>query len=179
MGYVTTYEPRRERSAKRSPRWTVDDLKPLAALVDGAATRKGDLVDLLTKVLEDPEKVRSLYEGLGDVAQKSVQEATHSSEGVLDHFSVPGEVRRTVPRFWRQWQPLSRLEETNCTPIASFPSYRSFLPTRSKVNPPRTSFRSRKHSLCRPTMFSLPRCRQHRQSAAGRHREKGTMKRPK
>ncbi len=65
---------------------TVDDLKPLATLVDGAATRKGDLVDLLAKALEDPEKVRSMYERLDDVAQKGLQEAAQDSNGVLDRF---------------------------------------------------------------------------------------------
>jgi hypothetical protein len=79
MRYHDELEPRTIREAFAALK--VDDLKPLAALVDGAATRKGDLVDLLAKVLEDREKVRRLYEGLDDVAQKSVQEATHSSEG--------------------------------------------------------------------------------------------------
>jgi hypothetical protein len=64
-------------------RLTVDDLKPLAALLGQVPTKKGDLVDLLARSMEDPHEVRSLYAGLEDVSQKAVQEATHDPEGVL------------------------------------------------------------------------------------------------
>jgi hypothetical protein len=63
---------------------TVDELKPLAALVGQVPTRKGELVDVLATTLEDREKVRTLYAGLDDLGQKAVQEAAHDPEGVLD-----------------------------------------------------------------------------------------------
>jgi hypothetical protein len=66
---------------------TVDELKPLASLVGATATRKGDLVDLLAKALEDREKVRSLYDGRDDVGKKALQEATYDPEGTLDLFT--------------------------------------------------------------------------------------------
>ncbi len=64
---------------------TVDDLKPLAALVATGQppTRKGDLVDLLTSAMEDSRKVRALYASLADLYQKALQEATHDLEGIL------------------------------------------------------------------------------------------------
>src|SRR5882672_1693170 len=71
---------------------TVDDLKPLAALVGRSPTKKGDLVDLLAKAMEDPRAVQALYAGLDDVDQKAVQEAMQDPEGVLH-----GE------RFWAKY----------------------------------------------------------------------------
>src|SRR3954471_13200266 len=62
---------------------TVEDLKPLAALVGQVPTKKGDLVDLLARAMEDREGVRTLYAGLDDTGQKAVQEAAHDPEGVL------------------------------------------------------------------------------------------------
>ena len=62
---------------------TVDDLKPLAALVGQVPTKKGDLVDLLARSMTDSHEVRSLYANLDDIGQKAVQEATHDPEGVL------------------------------------------------------------------------------------------------
>lgn len=62
---------------------TVDDLKPLAALVGQVPTKKGDLVDVLSKAMEDPGAVQALYAGLDDVGQKAVQEAMQDPEGVL------------------------------------------------------------------------------------------------
>jgi hypothetical protein len=61
----------------------VDMLKPLAALVGEAATKKGELVDLLAGAMEDRQKVQALYASLNDVAQKAVQEATHTPAGIL------------------------------------------------------------------------------------------------
>jgi hypothetical protein len=63
---------------------TVDDLKPLAALLGRVPTRKGELVDLLAGALEDRKQVRTLYAGLDDLGQKAVQEAAHDPEGALD-----------------------------------------------------------------------------------------------
>ena len=62
---------------------TLDDLKPLAALVGQPPLRKGELVDLLTGVMKDAERVRALYAGLAEVGQKSLQEATHNPGGIL------------------------------------------------------------------------------------------------
>ncbi len=62
---------------------TLDLLKPLAALVGEPPTRKGELVDLLSGVMEDREKVRALYARLSEVNQRTVQEATHDLEGIL------------------------------------------------------------------------------------------------
>ena len=74
---------------------TVDELKPLASLVGATAMRKGDLVDLLAKDLEDREKVRSLYDGRDDVGRKVLQEATYDPEGALDLFTFKAKYGRT------------------------------------------------------------------------------------
>lgn len=63
---------------------TVDDLRPLVALVGKAAGKKGDLVKALADLAEDPKQLRSLYASLDDIGQKAVQEAAHHPEGVLD-----------------------------------------------------------------------------------------------
>src|ERR1700738_4620656 len=81
MTYRDESEPATIREA--FSQLTVDDLKPLAAMVGQVPTRKGDLVDLLTNAMEDGEKVRTLYAGLDDVGQKALQEAAHDPEGVL------------------------------------------------------------------------------------------------
>src|SRR5262245_43149574 len=61
----------------------VDDIKPLLALLGlSLLGRKAELVDRLATVLESPAQIRSLYDGLGDLAQKAVQEATHDARGV-------------------------------------------------------------------------------------------------
>jgi hypothetical protein len=73
----------------------VDQLKPLAALVGGKATRKGELVDLLAKVLEDQERVRNLYDALDDMSKKSVQEATYDLDGVLNYFQFRAKYGKT------------------------------------------------------------------------------------
>ena len=62
---------------------TVEELKPLAALVGQVPARKGDLVELLAATLAKPAELRALYEGLDDVGRKAVQEATHDLEGIL------------------------------------------------------------------------------------------------
>ena len=62
---------------------TVEDLKPLAALVGQVPAKKGDLVEMLARTMEDSQEVRSLYANLDDVSQKAVQEATHDLRGVL------------------------------------------------------------------------------------------------
>jgi Helicase conserved C-terminal domain len=64
----------------------VDELKPLVALVRGhrVQARKAELVEMLMRVMEDPAQLRSLYEGLDDLAQKAVREATHADDGALN-----------------------------------------------------------------------------------------------
>lgn len=71
---------------------TVEELKPLTALVGQVPTKKGDLVDRLTRVVEDREHIRSLYAGLDDTGRRAVQEATHDPKGVLH-----------VQRFWAKY----------------------------------------------------------------------------
>src|SRR5207245_7122494 len=77
---------------------TVDNLKPLASLVGQVPTKKGDLVDLLTKSMSDLQEVRSLYATLDDIGQKAVQEATHDPEGVLHSQKFRAQYNRS-PNF--------------------------------------------------------------------------------
>ena len=67
----------------------VDELKPLAALVGQVPTRKGALVDLLARALEDREGIRTLYAGLDDLGQKAVQKAVHDDKGILHGKRFP------------------------------------------------------------------------------------------
>jgi hypothetical protein len=62
----------------------VDDLKPLASLLGKAPLKKDDLIKMLAGVMENKAKVRELYSRLGEMGQRSVQEATHHPHGVLD-----------------------------------------------------------------------------------------------
>jgi hypothetical protein len=63
----------------------VDDLKPLARLLTSEVpSRKADLAELVTRAMQDPAKLRALYEGLNELNQAAVREATHESEGNLD-----------------------------------------------------------------------------------------------
>ena len=93
MPHVDETQPRTIREAFSE--LTVDELKPLASLVGATAMRKGDLVDLLAKALEDREKVRSLYDGRDDVGKKVLQEATYDPEGALDLFTFKAKYGRT------------------------------------------------------------------------------------
>ena len=77
---------------------TVNELKPLASLLGATAMRKGDLVDLLAKTLEDQARVRSLYDSLDDVGKKVLQEAGHDPAGALDLFMFKAKYGRT-PNF--------------------------------------------------------------------------------
>lgn len=61
----------------------VDDLKPLAALIGSPPNRKAELVDFLGRNLESREQAQKLYEGLDEIGQKAVQEATHDPDGML------------------------------------------------------------------------------------------------
>lgn len=65
-------------------RLTVEDLKPLVQLLGKSATKKGDLVALLTRTVGDRDHLRTLYGSFDELAQKAVQEATHDPDGVLD-----------------------------------------------------------------------------------------------
>lgn len=62
---------------------TVPVLKPLAALIGAAPTRKGELVACLERALTDPATVRRLYATLDKFGQIAVQEAVHDPQGVL------------------------------------------------------------------------------------------------
>jgi hypothetical protein len=111
MSYLDELEPVTIREA--FSRLTVDDLKPLAAMVGQGQlpTRKGELVDLLARGLEDGKKVRDMYDGLDEVAQKAVQEAAHDPEGVLHGPSFRAKYGRTPDfggsggRYTRDRQP--------------------------------------------------------------------------
>lgn len=62
----------------------VDDLKPLLALIGVKKTgRKEELIDTLANALEDPDRLRAIYDSLDDLGKKAVQEATHDPQGVL------------------------------------------------------------------------------------------------
>ncbi len=93
MPRIDETQPRTLREALSE--LTVDELKPLASLVGTTAMRKGDLVDLLAKALEDREKVRSLYDSRDDLGKKVLQEATHDPEGALDLFMFKAKYGRT------------------------------------------------------------------------------------
>jgi hypothetical protein len=66
---------------------TVDRLKPLARLlVEKPPTRKGELVKLLARPMQQDKRVRELYDRLDDLQKAAVQEATHDPHGRLDRF---------------------------------------------------------------------------------------------
>lgn len=63
----------------------VDDLKPMARLLTSEVpSRKGELADLVTRAMQDPARVRALYEGMSELCQAAVREATHDPAGNLD-----------------------------------------------------------------------------------------------
>lgn len=63
---------------------TVDELKPLVALIHGPVqSRKGELVEILAELMESPEKVRGLYNRMGEISKRVVEEATHDPLGEL------------------------------------------------------------------------------------------------
>lgn len=89
---------------------TVDNLKPLAALVtDSVPKRKGELVAVLTKFMSNQKAVQSLYEKLDPLAQKAVQEATYDQQGELNHqrflarHGTMPDFYEPVPEEKRQW----------------------------------------------------------------------------
>ena len=79
---------------------TVEELKPLAALVGPVLKKKDELVDALARALTDLATVRDLYERLDDIGRKAVQEATHDPAGQLHDESaiVTWEARGCGPR---------------------------------------------------------------------------------
>src|ERR1700694_2279681 len=63
----------------------VDGLKPLARLITSEVPpRKGELAELVTRTMQDPAQIRAIYEGMSELNQAAVREATHESEGNLD-----------------------------------------------------------------------------------------------
>jgi hypothetical protein len=63
----------------------VEDLKPLVRLLTSEVPmRKGDLVELASRTMQDPAKLRELYIGMSELNQAAVREATHDREGTLD-----------------------------------------------------------------------------------------------
>ena len=69
---------------------TVDELKPLAALVGKVPLKKGDLVDLLAGVMENLKEVEALYARMDDVSQKALQEAIWRQRPARTHFEDGG-----------------------------------------------------------------------------------------
>jgi hypothetical protein len=66
-------------------RLTLDDLRPLAALIDRDPPRKkADLVPLLARSMTDPGRVRILYDHLDPLAQSAVRVAAFDPLGRLD-----------------------------------------------------------------------------------------------
>ena len=54
----------------------VDELKPLVNLIAARAEgRKADLVEAVAKTMENPTRVRALYDGLDAVGKRAVEEA--------------------------------------------------------------------------------------------------------
>jgi hypothetical protein len=116
---------------------TLDDLKPVAKLVGTPPARKGELVDLIARTLENMEKVRSLYDKLDDSGKKAVQEATYDPEGVLDEARFAAKYGRSPDfggsgrRFNNDGQPsLLRLffPRSNVLPIDLRQMLRTFVP---------------------------------------------------
>ena len=63
----------------------VNELKPLVDLIAARAEgRKADLVEALAKTMENPTRVRSLYDGLDAMGKRAVEEATHDPNGLLN-----------------------------------------------------------------------------------------------
>ena len=61
-----------------------DKLRPLLAFFGKPeVTRKQDMVDALASIMEMPSRVRTIYDGLDDLSQKAIQEATHNPQGEL------------------------------------------------------------------------------------------------
>lgn len=66
-------------------RLTLDDLRPLAALVEpDPPTKKTDLVPLLARTMTDPGRVRFLYDRIDPLAQNAVRVAAFDPAGRLD-----------------------------------------------------------------------------------------------
>ena len=64
---------------------TLDDLRPLAALVEpDPPKKKTDLVPLLARVMTDPARVRALYDRLDALSRNAVRVATFDPAGRLD-----------------------------------------------------------------------------------------------
>lgn len=80
-----------ERSAEHEfNRLSVDNLRPLAALVGAASLRKkGELVAALTRAMTDPARVRRLYDQLDPVAKLAVREAPHDPKGGYSRTRFP------------------------------------------------------------------------------------------
>jgi hypothetical protein len=79
--YPDDWEPVTTQEAFEALR--VDDLKRLARLLSkDVPNRKADLVALLTKKMQDPDEVRTLYEQLDETGKNMVREATHAEEGL-------------------------------------------------------------------------------------------------
>lgn len=84
-------------------RLTVNELKPMAALLGAKLTRKQDLVDFLTNILQDEQKVRALYEELDELSQTAIQEATHDALGELNETTFRAKYGRLPYMGVKKW----------------------------------------------------------------------------
>jgi hypothetical protein len=78
-------EPVPRTAAEAFDLWTVGRLKPLAKFVThNVPTRKGDLVELLAKIMQDENNLHEFYAEQDELGQAALQEATHDPRGELD-----------------------------------------------------------------------------------------------
>jgi hypothetical protein len=81
---------------------TVDQLKVLVRLLGvEPPQRKADLVEILTRTMLEPERVRELYEGLDEISKLAVQEAVHDPDGRL-HLGPFAAKHRHNPDFGKR-----------------------------------------------------------------------------
>jgi hypothetical protein len=89
-------------TAEAFDKLNVDQLKALVPVLgEKPPQRKGELVEVLAQAMQDPCKVRALYEGLDETSKKAIQEAVHDDEGEL-HLAPFAAKHRSQPDFGRR-----------------------------------------------------------------------------
>ena len=77
MGWGKAAADERLTAEQAFGRLTLDDLRPLAALVDrDPPKKKADLVPLLARSMTDPGRVRAVYDHLDPIGQNAVRDVT-------------------------------------------------------------------------------------------------------
>ncbi len=90
--------------------YTVPTLKKLAGLLaSGLPTRKGDLVALIRRELEDPDRLRGIWERLDPLQKAAVAEALHSPLHRLDGAMFQAKYGRSPD--WGRISPYGEPEE--------------------------------------------------------------------